>query len=98
MDDQASKKLEKERSRGLDGTLVGYLHKLAALAIELDQRLGLLVVSLQAIQYGGRLIILADGKLTAAAVTNALFGTGFVDDVVAGAAFLHKRGGRTCGG
>ena len=47
--------------------LVGYLHKLAALAIELNQRLGLLVVSLQAIQYGGRLIILADGKLTAAA-------------------------------
>lgn len=77
---------------------VGYLHKLAALAIELNQRLGLLMVSLQAIQYGGRLIILADGKLTAAAVTNALFGTGFVDDVVAGRRILRKRGGRTCGG
>ena len=44
------------------------------------------MVSLQAIQYGGRLVILADGQLTAAAVTNALFGAGFVYDVVAGAA------------
>ncbi len=58
---------------GLDGTLVGYLHELAALAVELDQRLGLLMVSLSAVQHGGGLVILADDQLTAAAVTNALY-------------------------
>ena len=43
--------------------------------VELDQRLGLLMVSLQAIQHGGRLVILADDGLAAAAVANALFGS-----------------------
>ena len=46
------------------------LSQLAAGAVEIHQRLGLLVVCLQAIQHGGGLVILADDGLAAAQVAH----------------------------
>src|SRR5699024_9621573 len=83
MDTLSLQKLEKERCGSLDGTLVGDLDELAALTVEFYQRLGLLVIRFQPFQHGGRLVILADDQLAAAAVAHALFGAGFVDDMIA---------------
>ena len=82
-------RLELEASgRLLDGGAEGDHGQLAALTVERHQRLGLLVVSLQAIQNGSGLVVLADDGLAAAQVAHTLDLALLVDDVVACAALL----------
>ena len=72
----------------LDGGAELDLCQLAAGAVELHQRLGLLMVGFQTIQHGCGLVVLADDGLAAAQVADALHLALLVQDVVACAALL----------